>query len=661
MDALVFLLFITVSGALGLGTAFSLHSTLQGLPTGTDQMQKISHTIRTATFSFVRKEWGVILLCTILSGVLLSFLLETQTAPLTISLFVLGVLTAFTVSALGLRSALSANTRVCEAARHSPRAASRTAFLSGATLGLSVLGIALLVLGTGLLGLGVIAEKNLLQSPEILLGLFLGASSVALFMRTGGGIAAKAADIAADLHDDSRNPAVIVDHVGDNIGHVAGVGTDLYAHTVGAAVATMFIGAQTIGTQSALLFPLIIVTTGLLAGIISTILIGMRRKSPASGKTLKRGNFFVALLVLAATFFFSRQFFPMHMVRGISLCIALGLIVGIIISAIAEYYASPLLRPGKQLAEAAKGGGTTTILLGAALGASSTGPFLLCIALAVCIAYSAAGLYGISLVTVGMLSMLTLPLAGGASTPVFDNAFGIATLANLPQPVRNTTKDLHTKASISGARSRGFALAAGFLTALTLFTAFGEKAQLSMTNLLHPLVLIGLFLGALLPFLFSSMVIMAVGRTAHALIEEVHRMLKRKGAANPTRSLTIATTVGLQEMVTPTLLAIVAPLSVGFLLGHEVLTGLLAGSLIVSLLLAITFLHSGSAWHAAKMLMESGKFGGKTGDAYKGILIGDAIGDPLKDVIGPSLFIFVHLMLTMALLTATLFPASGLL
>ncbi len=661
MDTPIFLLFIAGSGALGIGTALSLHSTIMRFPKGTEKMNAFSATIRLSTIAFTKKEWSVIVLCTVLSAILLSFLLEEETAPLIIGEFIFGVLTAFTVSALGLRTALRANVRVLEAARSAPRDASRTAFLSGAVLSLCVSGIGLLALGGSLLVLGIGAEQNLLSSPHTLLGFLLGVASVALFMRTGGGIAAKAADMAADsAEDDPRNPATIVDHVGDNIGNVAGMGTDLYASFVGSIIAAMLIGAETIGTQSAVLFPLIIAATGLLAGIISTICIGAKQRSASLGKTLKRGAFLVTLLVLAAALFFAQQFFPAHMERGISLSVATGLIVGIVVSALAEYYASPAFRPSRQIARAAETGGAGALLLGTALGAVATGASCLSLALAVSIAYGAAGLYGLALAAVGMLSVLALPLAGGAATPVLDNAYGIAVMSRLPHSVRKLTKELHGISSVTAARSRGFALSAGFLTALALFTAFGEAAHLSVTNLLHPLVLVGLFLGALLPFLFSSMIMNAVARTTHALVEEVRRSLKKKTPGNPARCMSIATVVALQEMVTPSLLAVVAPLSVGFLLGSEVLTGLLAGALITALLLATTFIYSGSLWHAAKTAIENGRFGGRKGDAYRVALLGDALGDPLKDVIGPSLLIFVHLMLVVSLLTVELFPTSGL-
>jgi len=669
MDALIFLLFVIAAGALSLGTALSLQRSISRFQTGTDKMEEVTAGIRRATLAFVQKQWSVIVLCTILSALALSFVLEEKNTPLLIGHFVVGSFATILVSFLGLRSALTANVRVAASAMGHPRDALRITLLSGTVLSLSVMGITVLLIAGSVLILGVIAEENVLSAPAILLGLLLGSISTALFLRIGGGIAAKAADIAADhteaegehRENDPRNPASIVDHAGDNISGIAGAGADLSASFTASIVLAMFLGSRLIGTQSAVFFPLMIASSGVLAGIVSTMWIGRKGGRLTIRMLLRFSSVFTSLLILAATIFFAKQFFPETLERSMALAAASGIALGIVITGLAEYYASPLRRPGRAAAQGAEAGGATHLLLGMAWGAVATGPSLLCIALCISIAYLAAGPYGLALAAVGMLSTLSIPLAGGAAVPVLDNAYGIASMSGLPEGVQRTTRDLHATGSIAGARGRGFALVSSFLIGLTLFAAFGEVLHLSSINLLHPLVLIGLFMGSLLPFLFSSMTMNAVGRATHALIAEVRKSLKRKSSGNPSRCIAITTSTALQEMVTPGLLAIVAPVSVGFLLGVNVLAGLLAGALSTGLLLALFFLFTGSVLHAAKAAIDKGNIAAKKNGRYRIALLGDAFGDPLKDAIGPSLLLFVELMLVIALLTGTLYPASGLL
>ncbi len=629
---------------------------LRKKPVGSDKMKEIGGMIHEGALAYLGKQYRILSVFVIAMAIVLLLVINKETA----GSFVLGAIFSALAGNIGMRIATTSNSRTTEGCRKSLNEGLRIAFSSGTVMGMTVVGLGLL---------GVSFLYVVFADPQIIYGFGFGASSIALFARVGGGIYTKAADVGADLvgkvekgipEDDPRNPAVIADNVGDNVGDVAGMGADLFESYVNSIIAAMAVGVVFSSFQGAIL-PMTLAGIGILASVAGTFFVRTSERTETAGaiSAFNRGIYASSILVLVLSYFlivYSGA--PI----GVWYAVVAGLVSGIAIGLSTEHYTSKDKKPAQSIAESAQTGAGTTIIKGLAVGMRSTLIPVLSVGVAVIISYQFAGIYGIAISAVGMLSTLGITLATDTYGPVADNAAGISEMAGLGGEIRSRAETLDAVGNTTAAMGKGFAIGSAALTALALFVAYAQAFSLSAMSLTNPFVVVGLFIGALLPFLFSSFAMDAVGKTAFKMVNEVRRQFRdikglMQGRAKPDyrKCIEISTAASLRAMIVPGSLAIIAPLLAGFVLGPEALGGLLAGATATGFLLAVMMANAGGAWDNAKKFIEDGKLGGEGSDAHKAAVVGDTVGDPFKDTAGPSLNILIKLMSIVALVFAPLF------
>ncbi len=630
---------------------------------GNDRMKEISSAISEGARAFLFAEYKILAIFIVVLFVAIGLGLNSW---ITAVCFLCGAIFSILAGYIGMNVATKANVRTANAAKESGmNKALSIAFSGGSVMGMCVVGL-------GLLGASVL--YIIIGKLDVLFGFSLGASSIALFARVGGGIYTKAADVGADLvgkveagipEDDPRNPAVIADNVGDNVGDVAGMGADLFESYVGAIISAMTLGAVAVSGSQGVVFPLIIAACGILASVIATFFVrGKEGSNPH--KALKMGSYVSAALVVVASLIFSKA-----MLGGFGAAIAIisGLVVGLVIGIVTEVYTSGDYKFVKKIAQQSETGSATTIISGTAVGMMSTWIPVLLICVGIFLAYKFAHLYGIALAAVGMLSTTGITVAVDAYGPIADNAGGIAEMSGLDPAVREITDKLDAVGNTTAAMGKGFAIGSAALTALALFVSFTEATGLAAAQvaLTSPTVVIGLLIGGMLPFVFSAMTMDSVSKAAYSMIEEVRRQFREipgvmEGTAKPDYKtcVAISTTSALKEMLVPGIMAVVAPLAVGIILGSSALAGLLAGSLVSGVMMAMFMSNAGGAWDNAKKYIEEGNHGGKGSDAHKAAVVGDTVGDPFKDTSGPSINILIKLMTVVSTVFAAIFTATGL-